>query len=354
MNMNPRTRIFTRKSAMPIILLMSLLIFVPFTITSAEVTELNVTPEVVVQGETLSISGKASLPDEEVWIGSSFAISLPVSDGEYYREFIGIYFPEGEKEFSVTAENVKNIRISLKTEEGTVESPPLNAINGTATISISFPISTPFGPVDVSVYGDAVEDATSVNLKVATSIKVPANSNGDFTLDISTGGMPIGEFLITAGGLEKTVHIVSAEPSVFDTGSSENPYPSIFGMHNGTIIPNQPITVNRLYTYPCSGTGGHSEYIRIWNNSGWNRTATWEGYDGDWHNLSFPNSFTLVAGETYNYTIRTGSYPQIHHTDNLEVASGTGKITCDKFVDANGKEYNDWIPAIKLLIGEHL
>ncbi|MBA7538410.1 hypothetical protein ES705_30685 [subsurface metagenome] len=219
MNMNLRTRIFTRKSAMPIILLMSLLIFVPFTITSAEVTELNVTPEVVVQGETLSISGKASLPDEEVWIGSSFAISLPVSDGEYCREFIGIYFPEGEKEFSVTAENVKNIRISLSPIPflGTVEYPlegPLNATNGTATISISFPISTPFGPVDVSVYGDAVvEDATSVNLKVATSIKVPANSNGDFTLDISTGGVPIGEFLITAGGIEKRVEVVSTKPT---------------------------------------------------------------------------------------------------------------------------------------------
>jgi len=349
---------------MPIILLMSLLIFVPFTITSAEVTELNVTPEVVVQGETLSISGKAS-PDEEVWIGSSFAISLPVSDGEYCREFIGIYFPEGEKEFSVTAENIKNIRISLSPIPflGTVEYPlegPLNATNGTATISISFPVTWNgitidiYGKKNVTVYGDAADSATSVNLTTAMTIKVIADSNGDFTLDISTEGMPIGEFLITAGGLEKTVYIVSAEPSVFDTGSPENPYPSIFGMHNGTIIPNQPITVNRLYTYPCSGTGGHSEYIRIWNNSGWNRTATWEGYDGDWHNLSFPNSFTLVAGERYNYTIRTGSYPQIHHTDNLEVASGAGTITCDKFVDANGKEYNDWIPAIKLLIGEHL
>ena len=89
--MNPR--IFTRMSATVIILTMFLLILAPFTITltSAEVTELNV-PPVVVQGETLSISGKAS-PNEEVWVGSSFEIALPVSDGEYSREFIGIDFP---------------------------------------------------------------------------------------------------------------------------------------------------------------------------------------------------------------------------------------------------------------------
>jgi len=212
--MNPGT--FTGKSAMPIIMTMFLLILASttITITNAQVTELNVTPEVVVQGETVSISGKAS-SNEEIRLKSSFAISLhDVSDGNYSREFIGIEFPEGEKEFSVTAENVKNIRISLKTDEGTVESPPLNAINGTATISISFPISTPFGPVDVSVYGDAVvEDATSVNLNVATSIKVPANSNGNFSLDINTGGVPIGEFLITAGGIEKGVEVVSTEPT---------------------------------------------------------------------------------------------------------------------------------------------
>ena len=105
--MNPGT--FTGKSAMPIIMTMFLLILASttITITNAQVTELNVTPEVVVQGEMVSISGKAS-PDKEVWIGSSFAISLhDVPDGNYSREFIGIYFPKGEKEFSVTAEKVK-------------------------------------------------------------------------------------------------------------------------------------------------------------------------------------------------------------------------------------------------------
>ena len=161
--------------------------------------------------------------------------------------------------------------------------------------------------------------------------------------------------------------------NIFDTEAPANPYPSIFGTHNGTIEPNQTITVSKLYTYPCTGTGGHTEYVKIWNET-WSIETTWAGYSGghhtviikqlfegfwfethisiydeDWHNITLSN-FTLKSEEVYNYTIRTGSYPQIYHTDELDVASGTGTITCDKFIDANGRVYYDWIPAIKLFL----
>jgi hypothetical protein len=99
--------------------------------------------------------------------------------------------------------------------------------------------------------------------------------------------------------------------TVFDTGSGT--YPSISGTHNGTITPFNDLNVTKLYTYPCSGTGGHTEYIKIWNVSQWNVTAKWIGY---------------------------------HHTDALPTANGW--INCTTFTDANGKIYHDWIPAIKL------
>jgi len=54
----------------------------------------------------------------------------------------------------------------------------------------------------------------------------------------------------------------------------------------------------------------------------------------------------LKANVSYNYTIRTGSYPQIHHTDRLEIDNGV--ITCEEFIDANGRRYEDGIPAIRL------
>jgi len=131
---------------------------------------------------------------------------------------------------------------------------------------------------------------------------------------------------------------------IFDTGPGT--HPSIFGRHEGTIEVYDDITVRKLYTYPCEGTGGHTEYVRIWGN-GIDESASWDGYTGDWHNIVFSESFTLKAGKTYNYIIQTGSYPQIHRGHELEL-EGIGKISCTKFVDANGREHNDWIPAIKL------
>ncbi len=76
--------------------------------------------------------------------------------------------------------------------------------------------------------------------------------------------------------------------------------------------------------------------------------ATWNGYigAGDYHHIEFSEPFTLEANVTYNYTIKTDSYPQIHHTDRLEIDDGV--ITCDNFVDANGKICYGWIPAIRL------
>jgi hypothetical protein len=132
----------------------------------------------------------------------------------------------------------------------------------------------------------------------------------------------------------------------FDTRSSANPYPSIAGRHNGTIRPNETITVRKLYTYPSIGTGGHTEYVKIWNTTGWNVTATWNGYTGDWHNLTFNTSFVLYANKTYDYTIVTGSYPQIIHAEEFNATGGT--ITCTSFEDANRNVHTNWIPAIRL------
>jgi PGF-CTERM protein len=211
--MNPG---IARMSALLIILTLFLLLLTPFTLTSAEVTDLKVTPHVADPGDVISITGKA-LPNEPVWLRSSFELPLTVSDGTYSREFIGIDFPKGEKEFSVTAENVKNVRASLypvfwQTIEYPLEGPK-NATNGIATLSVSFPATWHgitidiYGTKRVKIYGKAADSVTSVNLKIATSIKVIADSKGDFSLDLNTEGVPEGEFLISAGGKRETVYI---------------------------------------------------------------------------------------------------------------------------------------------------
>jgi len=141
---------------------------------------------------------------------------------------------------------------------------------------------------------------------------------------------------------------VKGEPtiSIFDTEPSENPYPSIMGTHKGEIKPSDNISVSKLYTYSCVGTGGHTESIKLYENDTLIASGIWNGYQDDWHNITITPSVTLLAGHTYNYTIVTGSYPQIIHAKSKDVTGGT--ITCDKFIDANGKTYTDWIPAIRL------
>jgi len=153
---------------------------------------------------------------------------------------------------------------------------------------------------------------------------------------------------INNGGLFNFNITFEAKPGIFDTEAPDNPYPSIMGVHNGTIIPDLRIEANRIYTYACPGTGGHTEYARIWGN-GVDAYANWSGYAGDWHNLTFNTTFTLEPGKEYNYTIRTGSYPQIIHVHSGEEYNATGgKIKCTEFIDANGKKYTGWIPAIRL------
>ncbi|MBN1456167.1 MAG: fibronectin type III domain-containing protein [Methanomicrobia archaeon] len=94
---------------------------------------------------------------------------------------------------------------------------------------------------------------------------------------------------------------VRTQAKLFDTRPGT--YPSIMGNHSGTITPLCNLTVNKLYTYPCPGTSGHTEYALIAYANGTRiAEAWWNGYTGDWHNLSFNNSFTLFANEIYNLT----------------------------------------------------
>ena len=137
---------------------------------------------------------------------------------------------------------------------------------------------------------------------------------------------------------------VTLEPNVFDTGPGT--YPSIFGVHTGNFTPKHTITVSQIYTYPCSGTGGHSERVIFYDGEDELINVSWNGYQGDYHNITVSPPVTLLEGKVYGYKIITGSYPQIIHASSKEVTGGT--ITCDKFIDANGREHKDWIPAIRL------
>jgi len=150
-----------------------------------------------------------------------------------------------------------------------------------------------------------------------------------------------------AKAVETKTGYIRVTEGAFDTGKPANPYPSIFGTHNGTIAPDQDIIVNRMYTYSCKGTGGHTVYVRIWNESeGTDGVGHWSGYQSGYRNTTISPTITLLQGHEYNYTIITGSYPQIIHARSKHVTGGN--ITCSEFTDANGEKYVNWIPAIRL------
>ena len=215
--------------------------------------------------------------------------------------------------------------------------------NGNATLTYNITDNSSW--LDENPKSGSVDPSSCDNITV--SINTTGLSTGNYYADINISSNDPDECVITL-----PVHlIVRPEDLIFDTDSPENPYPSIFGIHNGTITPNVTIYhVSQLYTYPCAGTGGHSEYVAFYNVTTGAEIAngTWKSYQGagDYHYIEFNVPFTLQENETYNYTIRTGSYPQIFHTDALQTANGW--INCTKFTDANGKEYTDWIPAIRL------
>lgn len=136
----------------------------------------------------------------------------------------------------------------------------------------------------------------------------------------------------------------------FDTGPGT--YPSCSGIHKGELRPAQDLKVSKLYTYPCTGTGGHSESITLHEGSELIARGTWDGYQSDWHNITLYNKtgasyVTLLKDRTYSYAIKTGSYPQIIHSQPFTNEYGT--ITCTQFTDANGVIYDDRIPAIRLV-----
>jgi hypothetical protein len=214
-------------------------------------------------------------------------------------------------------------------------------------VSAETPSTTGTINIASSPSGAAIElDGASTSY--TTNVTIPDVSPGTHTIKLTLDGyQDWSTNLSVTAGETSYVHATLTPTSQikFDTGPGT--YPSISGTYNCTFTPTQTITVNKLYTYPCAGTGGHSEHVIFWNVSGTVAEETWNGYqEAEWSYINFSVPFKLTANEQYNFSILTGSYPQVIHSPTLSNANGT--MNCMEFVDANGNGYSDWIPAIRL------
>jgi len=167
-------------------------------------------------------------------------------------------------------------------------------------------------------------------------------------ITISGCGQPqMLEHTVTQEEIDTGGFMTSISPQAYEFDTGSGTYPSISGTHYGTILPEQNITVNRIYTYPCAGTGGHTEYVKLWNETTGECAVTkWDGYNEEYNDLTFNTTLTLRKGVVYSYIIKTGSYPQLIHASYKQLDSGN--ITCTRFEDANRKEHEDCIPAFRL------
>ena len=241
---------------------------------------------------------------------------------------------EADKTSCVEFEMVKLTVTGVAGDEIKVESSPLSP-------HVIFKEGVDDTPIGENFHGNWFNDTIGVD--GVRKYAVEFNDTGTHTIKVTVTGPAWNPCIGDYDTVDITVSV-----STFDTGSGT--YPSIFGTHNGTITPFYNINVSKMYTYSCPGTGGHTEYVAFYNTTTEEEIAngSWNGYQGagDYHYIEFDSPFVLQAKVTYNYTIRTGSYPQIIHAESKDVIGGI--INCTKFVDANGKEYNNWIPAIRL------
>ena len=290
--------------------------------------------------------------DAGCWQGATPFGGSVINNPDYHEQEIALNLIEYlAKPTPITAGNITVLAKTTADSNGNYTFSNLTAGNYAITAVLYSPVGWTMGSVNASI--GRGELLTDTDIWLSTAEEEAVNEILNATVDPSglTGTSSISGRVLAqtpfgvVPGANATVVIVQTG-YFFDTGTPVNPYPSISGVHNGTLKVTRPIVVERMYTYACTGTGGHSEYVKIWNATGWNVSASWNGYEGDWHIITFDTPFILEANKTYYYTIKTGSYPQIHHNKTLQTQNGW--INCTEFTDANGKVYYDWIPAIKL------
>ena len=296
---------------------------------------------------------------------TSFTYTVVAPDNEGTYIFNGILKDIGKKEYEVGGDT------EIEVEKAEVE-PTARRTLPEEPVSVGESFTVRIEALHFGIFGQIVETLPGGFVYEDSTLNPESVAVEDNTVEFELWCEPSFTYTVTAPDAEGTYTFcgilidedkneyeiggdteiaVKRAPGQFDTGSPANPYPSIFGTHNGTVTPSQTITVQKLYTYPCSRTGGHTESIELYEKGTLIANGSWNGYEGDWHNITIHNvtgtpSVMLLKDHVYNYTICTGAYPQIIHVKEFNATGGT--ITCTEFIDANGRRYENWIPAIRL------
>ncbi len=192
------------------IILVFILIFVS-NCSAFDLSSMNPQP-----GDNVVLTGTAS-PGEQVNLRSSFAMDLPVTNGQYEYE-TNVQIPQKPNRFAVTARNVKDMNVGVKMVIWITKR--FEASGGTASISQS---DVPPGRYDLKMFGAAADAASKVPVEVNAETSVKADPSGKYSLVIDTSGIPKGDYRIEGAGDSKIIHIggSSGAPNAGVSSSSE-------------------------------------------------------------------------------------------------------------------------------------
>ncbi len=130
----------------------------------------------------------------------SFKDTIPVFAGRYSYDLVGINIPQRPNNFTITASEVKNLKLGLKKiQDNTTRiwvTQTFAAPEGRATAQSDLPSP---GNYHVKIFGDAADGASEVDMELTAVKKIKAS--GDFSLSIDISGFPAGKYTITAKAL---------------------------------------------------------------------------------------------------------------------------------------------------------
>jgi hypothetical protein len=161
-----------------------------------EISNMNPSP-----GEMVTIRGSAD-PNQAMSFSSSFEMNLPTGSGSFEYVADNVEVPQKPNQFSVTAKNVKDLSVGVKMGIWLTKS--FQASGGTAHISHS---DVPPGRYTIKIFGNALEESSPVSIEILAGTTVKADSNGKYSLDIDTSGIPIGDYKIEGSGKSKVIKI---------------------------------------------------------------------------------------------------------------------------------------------------
>ncbi|MPM33112.1 hypothetical protein SDC9_79679 [bioreactor metagenome] len=214
------------------IVLGSMLTLLFFSLT-AMAGECTITPSNPYIGDNLVVTGNAN-PNEELTAEVSYEKNVIASGGKYEYYVSEVTVPKGQNnKFTVRAEQVKNLNIRVK--KLVAFSLSKDASDGIATISQS---KVPPLTYEVEIYGDSLEDKSSVKLRITASQTITADSDGNFRYEYNTNTMPEGDYKITIGDTSETIDLKKWHSSSSHSDNSNVVKTKSIKPQNDTIVEN--------------------------------------------------------------------------------------------------------------------